>query len=162
MSDTPPLIFRPRHDQRLLRPAHFDSDNYFLLGPPTMRGAIVFSGSSHPGLVDGICDRLGSRRGDASLGKFANGETSVSIRESTFFFYMQSATCSALSLRRKWNWAAGKLVRSFGRGTRHHHALTHTDWEANRADAVQTLRSVTRTSLSCRAGARSMPYHLSS
>jgi ribose-phosphate pyrophosphokinase len=51
-----------------------------VLGPPTMRGAIVFSGSSHPTLVDGICDRLGSKRGSASLGKFANGETSVSIR----------------------------------------------------------------------------------
>ncbi|KAH7128518.1 phosphoribosyltransferase-like protein [Dendryphion nanum] len=47
-----------------------------------MRGAIVFSGSSHPALVDGICDRLGSKRGTASLGKFANGETSVSIQTS--------------------------------------------------------------------------------
>ncbi|KAF2258695.1 phosphoribosyl pyrophosphokinase [Lojkania enalia] len=47
-----------------------------------MRGAIVFSGSSHPALVDGICDRLGSKRGSASLGKFANGETSVSIHTS--------------------------------------------------------------------------------
>ncbi|KAF2017993.1 phosphoribosyl pyrophosphokinase [Aaosphaeria arxii CBS 175.79] len=47
-----------------------------------MRGAIVFSGSSHPALVDGICDRLGSRKGEASLGKFANGETSVSIHTS--------------------------------------------------------------------------------
>jgi hypothetical protein len=58
----------------------FDDDNAFVLGPPTMRGAIIFSGSSHPALVDGICERLGSKRGTASLGKFANGETSVSIR----------------------------------------------------------------------------------
>lgn len=48
-------------------PPHYQ-DNYFVLGPPTMRGAIVFSGSSHPALVDGICDRLGSKRGSVSLG----------------------------------------------------------------------------------------------
>ena len=47
-----------------------------------MRGAIVFSGSSHPRLVDGICDRLGMRPGSATLGKFKNGETSVTIRRS--------------------------------------------------------------------------------
>ena len=67
-----------------LRPAvnaiAYDTDNAFILGPPNMRGAVVFSGSSHPTLVDGICDRLGSKRGSASLGKFANGETSVRIR----------------------------------------------------------------------------------
>ncbi|KAF9730960.1 ribose-phosphate diphosphokinase [Paraphaeosphaeria minitans] len=48
-----------------------------------MRGAIVFSGSSHPTLVDGICDRLGMKRGTAQLSKFANGETSVHIRPSS-------------------------------------------------------------------------------
>ncbi|KAF2870656.1 phosphoribosyltransferase-like protein [Massariosphaeria phaeospora] len=48
-----------------------------------MRGAIVFSGSSHPALVEGICDRLGTRQGSASLSKFANGETSVQIRTSS-------------------------------------------------------------------------------
>lgn len=58
--------------------AHYE--NVTLLGPPTMRGAIVFSGSSHPKLVDGICDRLGMRQGSATLGKFKNGETSVTIR----------------------------------------------------------------------------------
>ncbi|PVH99312.1 phosphoribosyl pyrophosphokinase [Periconia macrospinosa] len=47
-----------------------------------MRGAIVFSGSSHPTLVDGICDRLGMKRGIASLSKFANGETQVQIHTS--------------------------------------------------------------------------------
>lgn len=62
-------------------PCHY-TENLTLLGPPTMRGAIVFSGSSHPTLVDGICDRLGTKRGSALLGKFANGETSVQIRAS--------------------------------------------------------------------------------
>jgi ribose-phosphate pyrophosphokinase len=47
-----------------------------------MRGAIVFSGSSHPALVEGICDRLGTKQGTAHLGKFANGETRVQIRAS--------------------------------------------------------------------------------
>jgi ribose-phosphate pyrophosphokinase len=60
----------------------FHYDNISLLGPPNMRGAIVFSGSSHPTLVDGICDRLGMKRGTAQLSKFANGETSVQIRPS--------------------------------------------------------------------------------
>lgn len=45
-----------------------------------MRGALVFAGSSHPKLVEGICDRLGMKQGQATLGKFKNGETSVTIR----------------------------------------------------------------------------------
>ena len=45
-----------------------------------MRGAIVFGGSSHPKLVEGVCDRLGMKPGSATLGKFKNGETSVTIR----------------------------------------------------------------------------------
>jgi hypothetical protein len=60
--------------------AHYN--NLTLLGPPTMRGAIVFAGSSHPKLVEGICDRLGTKQGHATLGKFKNGETSVTIRTS--------------------------------------------------------------------------------
>lgn len=64
---------------KLPPPLHY-YDYLTLLGPPNMRGAIVFSGSSHPTLVDGICDRLGMKRGVASLSKFANGETSVQIR----------------------------------------------------------------------------------
>ncbi|KAF2194300.1 phosphoribosyl pyrophosphokinase [Zopfia rhizophila CBS 207.26] len=47
-----------------------------------MRGAKIFSGSSHPTLVDGICDRLGAKRGNAELRKFSNGETSVQIQTS--------------------------------------------------------------------------------
>jgi ribose-phosphate pyrophosphokinase len=44
-----------------------------------MRQAQVFAGSSHPVLVDGICERLGMRQGEVQLGKFSNGETNVSI-----------------------------------------------------------------------------------
>jgi hypothetical protein len=67
---------------RLQRPSPTFShyENVTLLGPPTMRGAIVFAGSSHPRLVEGICDRLGTKQGSATLGKFKNGETSVTIR----------------------------------------------------------------------------------
>ncbi|ORY18613.1 phosphoribosyltransferase-like protein [Clohesyomyces aquaticus] len=61
-------------------PDPLDTSFINALGPPNMRGAIVFSGSSHPTLVDGICDRLGAKAGSASLTKFANGETSVQIR----------------------------------------------------------------------------------
>jgi ribose-phosphate pyrophosphokinase len=59
-----------------------DPIHSLLLGPPTMRHAQIFSGSSHPQLVDGICDRLGQRRGQAELRKFSNGETSVQIQTS--------------------------------------------------------------------------------
>jgi len=44
-----------------------------------MRGACIFSGTSHPILVDAICERLGSKPANVDLKKFANGETSVEI-----------------------------------------------------------------------------------
>jgi ribose-phosphate pyrophosphokinase len=44
-----------------------------------MRQAQIFSGSSHPALADSICDWLGLMPGQADLGKFSNGETSVQI-----------------------------------------------------------------------------------
>jgi hypothetical protein len=68
----------PRPSRSTLRFDHYN--DVVLLGPPTMRGAIVFGGSSHPKLVDGVCDRLGMKPGSATLGKFKNGETSVTIR----------------------------------------------------------------------------------
>lgn len=46
-----------------------------------MRQTQIFSGLSHPTLVEGICDRLGQRPGKAELRKFSNGETSVQIRQ---------------------------------------------------------------------------------
>ena len=47
-----------------------------------MRQTQIFSGSSHPLLVEGICDRLGMQPGEAELGKFSNGETKVHIQTS--------------------------------------------------------------------------------
>lgn len=44
-----------------------------------MRNVQIFSGTSHPGLADTICERLGTSPAKADLGKFANGETSVNI-----------------------------------------------------------------------------------
>ncbi|KAJ5094975.1 Ribose-phosphate diphosphokinase [Penicillium argentinense] len=44
-----------------------------------MRGVQIFSGTSHPGLADTVCERLGTSPAKADLGKFANGETSVNI-----------------------------------------------------------------------------------
>lgn len=46
-----------------------------------MRQTQIFSGNSHPSLVEGICERLGQRPGKAELRKFSNGETSVQIRQ---------------------------------------------------------------------------------
>lgn len=46
-----------------------------------MRHSQIFAGSSHPQLVERICERLGQKRGDVELRKFANGETSVQIRQ---------------------------------------------------------------------------------
>ncbi|KAF2772173.1 phosphoribosyl pyrophosphokinase [Teratosphaeria nubilosa] len=47
-----------------------------------MRQVCVFSGSSHPQLVQSICDRLGQSPSQVALKKFANGETSVEIKTS--------------------------------------------------------------------------------
>lgn len=47
-----------------------------------MRQTCIFSGSSHPQLVEAICDRLGSKPSKVDLKKFANGETSVEIKTS--------------------------------------------------------------------------------
>ena len=44
-----------------------------------MRGCTIFSGSSHPRLVEAICDRLGQKPSNVDLKKFSNGETSVEI-----------------------------------------------------------------------------------
>ena len=77
--------------------AHYE--NVTLLGPPTMRGAIVFSGSSHPKLVEGMCDRLGMRPGSATLGKFKNGETSVTIRAYIFCPHSDSLTNAVQTLQ---------------------------------------------------------------
>ena len=44
-----------------------------------MRGVKVFSGRSHPTLVESICERLGSSPAKCELGNFANGEISVQI-----------------------------------------------------------------------------------
>lgn len=47
-----------------------------------MRRVKVFSGSSHPALVEAICDRLGTSPGACDLQKFSNGEISVNIETS--------------------------------------------------------------------------------
>lgn len=47
-----------------------------------MRGPIVLGGSSHPRLVQEICDRLGIEPGKSKLSKFSNNETSVELYES--------------------------------------------------------------------------------
>ncbi|KAI9663136.1 MAG: hypothetical protein M1821_008184 [Bathelium mastoideum] len=46
-----------------------------------MRQTQIFSGSSHPALVDKICERLGQKPANAALGFFSNGETSVEISQ---------------------------------------------------------------------------------
>lgn len=47
-----------------------------------MRQTCIFSGSSHPALVDKICQYLGDTPGKVALSKFKNGETSVEIQTS--------------------------------------------------------------------------------
>ncbi|KAI7900903.1 phosphoribosyltransferase-like protein [Cokeromyces recurvatus] len=47
-----------------------------------MRGPVVLSGSSHPKLVQQICDRLGIEPGRSKLSKFSNNETRVELYES--------------------------------------------------------------------------------
>ena len=47
-----------------------------------MRGVKIFSGSSHPSLVEAICERLSTSPAKCELQKFSNGETSVNISTS--------------------------------------------------------------------------------
>ncbi|KAG0667982.1 ribose-phosphate pyrophosphokinase [Maudiozyma exigua] len=47
-----------------------------------MSNIVVFGGDSHPDLVHKICDNLDIKPSEVHLGKFSNGETSISINES--------------------------------------------------------------------------------
>lgn len=47
-----------------------------------MKGPVILGGSSHPKLVQEICDRLGIEPGKSRLQKFSNNETSVELFES--------------------------------------------------------------------------------
>ena len=47
-----------------------------------MRRVKIFSGSSHPALVEAICERLSTSAAKCELQKFSNGETSVDISTS--------------------------------------------------------------------------------
>lgn len=47
-----------------------------------MKGPVILGGSSHPKLVQEICDRLGIEPGKSRLSKFSNNETSVELYES--------------------------------------------------------------------------------
>ncbi|VVT58662.1 uncharacterized protein SAPINGB_P006321 [Magnusiomyces paraingens] len=47
-----------------------------------MRNLVVLGGSSHPALVDRVCRNLNISPCEATLSKFANGETSITIKES--------------------------------------------------------------------------------
>ncbi|KAK3624079.1 ribose-phosphate pyrophosphokinase 1 [Elasticomyces elasticus] len=47
-----------------------------------MRQTCIFSGSSHPALVEAICGRLGQKMSNVTLGNFSNGETRVEIQTS--------------------------------------------------------------------------------
>lgn len=55
---------------------------YFNLLGYKMRRVKIFSGSSHPVLVEAICDRLSTSKAKCELQKFSNGETSVNINTS--------------------------------------------------------------------------------
>ncbi|KAG0136948.1 ribose-phosphate pyrophosphokinase 1 [Tuber indicum] len=63
-----------------------------------MRRVKIFSGTSHPGLTEAICERLGTTLGRCDLKKFSNGETSVdigcSIRDQDVFI-VQSGSAKA-------------------------------------------------------------------
>lgn len=47
-----------------------------------MNNIVIFGGNSHPELVDMICDNLAIHPSRVQLGKFSNGETSISVVES--------------------------------------------------------------------------------
>jgi len=61
-----------------------------------MRRVKIFAGSSHPLLVDAICERLGTSPANCDLKKFSNGETQVniltSIRDQDVFIVQSGST----------------------------------------------------------------------
>ena len=61
-----------------------------------MRRVKIFSGSSHPLLVEAICERLGSSPANCDVKKFSNGETSVnfntSIRDQDVFIVQSGSS----------------------------------------------------------------------
>lgn len=69
--------------------SYFSSCNLTQAPPNTMRGTLIFAGSSCPDITDKICHNLGMARADAELSQFSNGETSVriltSVREKDVF-----------------------------------------------------------------------------
>lgn len=76
---------------------HVTYTGSFSLFTPTkgclkMRQTQIFSGSSHPALVERICDRLGQQAGKAELRKFSNGETSVQIRRLLLSIRLETET----------------------------------------------------------------------
>ena len=69
-----------------------------------MRGYCIFSGSSHPTLVEAIAARLGQSPASASLKKFSNGETSVEIstsKETFHLFTLESTLTPSLQQTRR-------------------------------------------------------------
>lgn len=75
-----------------------NSPDAFLLKRPadTMRRVKIFSGNSHPLLVEAICERLGTSPAECELKKFSNGETLVnintSIRDQDVFIVQSGST----------------------------------------------------------------------
>ena len=67
-----------------------------------MRRARIFAGSSHPGLCEEICERLGTSPAKCRLKKFANGETSVevgcSVRDQDVFIVQSGSQKYVLKL----------------------------------------------------------------
>lgn len=47
-----------------------------------MRNLVILGGSSHPELVHQICKNINIEPSDATLKKFSNGETSITIKDS--------------------------------------------------------------------------------
>ncbi|KAK5175845.1 ribose-phosphate pyrophosphokinase 1 [Saxophila tyrrhenica] len=69
-----------------------------------MRSSCVFSGLSHPQLVEAICERLGQKPSQVVSKKFSNGETSVEIKTSVRdqeIFIVQSGSSEYVHLDRE-------------------------------------------------------------
>ena len=66
------------HVQKRFTPLYCPLQAFFGVAA-AMRQIQIFSGSSHPVLVESICDRLGQKPAKADLSKFSNVSTSKHI-----------------------------------------------------------------------------------
>ncbi|KAL9100118.1 MAG: hypothetical protein Q9163_004470 [Psora crenata] len=112
-----------------------------------MRRVKVFSGSSHPLLVNAICERLGTSPAECDLWKFSNGEISVNINTSVRnqdVFIVQSGSAkindSVMEMLVMISACKGGSAKSITGGSVVARGMSLTDWPSCYASKKKSHR----------------------